>query len=405
VNFTDLRECFLQFRRSFAVRLAVLFLATLTATRPALAQTETVLYSFCSLANCADGDGASGALIMDSSGNLYGETDFGGANNQGTIYELSTEGVHTVLYSFTNDNGLDVFPIGGVVRDSQGNFYGVENEGGAYYLGSVYKVSPNGTQTVLYNFGSTRYDGNSPNGSLVMDKRGNLYGTTATGGEYGFGTIYGLKPDGTETILYCFNPANGTDGATPYAGLVFDKQGNMYGATNAGGLYNQGIVFELSAEGVYTILYTFGTNSSDGKYPDWSLIIDAQGNLYGVTRSGGAFNSGTAFKLTPGTPWTETILHTFNNTTNDGADPFGTLVIDKQGNLYGATSEGGGVSNLGTVFKLSPTGTETILYDFVGGQTGDTPSGGLLGDSSGNLYGTTLYGGANSYGVIYKITP
>ncbi len=271
-----------------------------------------------------------------------------------------------------------------------------------------------GVETILHSFaGGT--DGATPIAGLVMDSSGNLYGTTYSYGSLGGGTVFKLTPGTggayTETILHSF--AGGTDGANPYAGLVMDSSGNLYGTTfGGGGSSSYGTVFRLTpATGgsyIETILHSFA-GGTDGANPYAGLVMDSSGNLYGTTESGGgSSNHGTVFKLTPGTggTYTETILNSFAGGT-DGVNPYAGVVMDSSGNLYG-TTEYGGSSNSGTVFKLTPgtggTYTETILHSFAGGTNdGSYPFAGLVMDSSGNLYGTTQTGSSGGNGTVFEI--
>jgi len=247
----------------------------------------------------------------------------------------------------------------------------------------------------------------NPEQGLVRDSAGNLYGTTIQGGIYSYGNSYGtvfkIDTAGTETLLHSFNPYNGDyDGSWPLGGsLVRDSAGNLYGTTYIGGLNYRGTVFELDPNGIESILYDFGsTGAGDGAYPSGTLVRDTAGNLYGVTMQGGAFEGGTVFKLDAND--NETIVHSFGGS-GDGAPPGGALAMDRAGNLYGTTT-GGGSSYFGTVFKLDPSGKETVLHTFVGKQ-GNGPDWGVVRDSKGNLYGTTQYGGAYGGGVVFKVTP
>jgi uncharacterized repeat protein (TIGR03803 family) len=210
----------------------------------------------------------------------------------------------------------------------------------------------------------------------------------------------------TETVLWNFDDVSGTDAENPYAGLVRDSSGNLYGTTIAGGTHNAGTVFEITSSGVESVLWNFG-GTGDGSTPYAKLYRDSSGNLYGTTDYGGIYGEGTVFELSKSAGvWVELRLYSFGGT-GDGAYPLAGLIADSSGNLYGTTYNGGAYAN-GTVFKLAPTvGTwnESWLYSFVGASTGWEPYGGLFKDSSGNLYGTTERGGASGYGTVFEIVP
>ncbi len=326
----------------------------------------------------------------------------------------------TVLHNF-NDNGKDGFnPYGALIFDKAGNLYGTTVWGGAYDAGTVFELTPKGggvwTETVLHSFNPNDKDGTFPWGTLIFDGAGNLYGTTQTGGAYGYGTVFEMTPEGKvwkEKVLHNFNAATGKDGAGPLAGMIFDGTGNLYGTTELGGAYEYGIVFELSPKtgGGWTekVLHSFNPNTKDGVAPNASLIFDTAGNLYSTTLEGGAFGLGTVFELSPktGGGWKEKLLHSFNSNNKDGYFPFAALTFDGSGNLYGATSVGGAKYG-GVAFELTPkTGggwTEKILYDF--GYPGATdPFGQLIFDGSGNLYGTTGTNGPDDSGSVFKLSP
>jgi uncharacterized repeat protein (TIGR03803 family) len=231
----------------------------------------------------------------------------------------------TLLYTFTGGaDGGD--PIGGLIMDAQGNLYGTTAEGGNLAClqgcGTVFKLDTRGNETVLYSFIGTGGDGYFPSATLVQDVQGNLYGTTQVGGAYGYGTVFKVNPSGSETVLYSFSGAG--DGGDPnFAGLVTDNQGNLYGTTYFGGTYGYGTVFKLDSTDVETVLSSFTGVGGDGAGPSGGLVRDAQGNLYGTTESGGAnggtFGYGTVFKVD--TTGKETVLHSFNG--NDGYQPWG----------------------------------------------------------------------------------
>ena len=330
--------------------------------------TEKVLYDF-----GKDGAGAhpQPGMIFDSAGNLYGTTVTGGSSDRGTVFELSPGGnggwTARLLHSF-NKNGSDgYYPCGNLIFDPAGNLYGTTFNGGIHYGGTVFQLSPNGsgdwTENVLYSFDFNGSDGIDSFAGLVLDHAGNLYGTTEEGGAYGVGTVFELSPDGSggwsEKVVHSFD-YNGSDGGQPEAGLILDAAGNLYGATVYGGSYGNGAVFELSphANGDWSekVLYSFG-NGIDGAQPYAGLVFDAGGNLYGATAAGGVNGTGTVFKLTPtqGGSWDETVLHNFDAANgSDGDYPEGSLILDHAGNLYGTSNLGGGHYNSGTVFQLTP---------------------------------------------------
>ncbi len=390
--------------------LAALSVLLLVSVPPAHGQTETVLYSF---QGSPDGADPLGALVLDKEGNLYGVTGEGGARFYGTVFELTPQGTETILHSFGPNGGDGYDPLAGVVRDKKGNLYGTSIYGGAYGGGTVFKLTPSGSETILFSFGANGTDGYSPTAPVVLDKKGNLYGTTAKGGPHGAGTVFKLTRKGSETILHSFDAAIG-DGSEPSGGVVLDKEGNLYGTTEFGGAYGCGngygcgTVFKLTPKGKETILHSFNNNGTDGFYPLGGVVMDKNGNLYGTTLYGGAYSCfgygcGTVFELTP--PGTETILYSLNRDNGtDGFNPFAGLVRDETGNLYGTTFFGGAYSD-GTVFEVTPSGTETILSSFGSNGDGHLPSGGLVLDKKGNLYGTTAKGGAYGYGTVYKVTP
>ncbi len=305
-----------------------------------------------------------------------------------TIVQAAQAQTFTTLYNFTGskDGG---YPYVGLIQGPTG-FYGTTFYGGAYDAGTVFEVTRAGTETVLYNF-SGGADGGQPYAALVRDSLGNLYGTTADGGAHGNGTLFEVSPTGTETVLHSFAY---TDGAYPSGGLIRDKAGNLYGTTTRGGSSGEGTVFKVDTAGTETVLHSFAGGTTDGAFPYLTrLHQDASGNLYGVTEEGGASNLGVVFEVTAGGAFS--VLHSFAGAPTDGAFPSGPLMRDSEGNLRGTTQAGGGFS-LGTVYELSSTGTLTLLHSFAGGLTdGSYPYGGLVQDSLGNLYGTTTGGGVS----------
>jgi len=358
----------------------------------AIAQTERVIYSF---TDPADGMNPYAGLVIDSNGNLYGTTQAGGAYGFGTVFEVSAIGTKKTLYSFGAQSGDGMYPDAGLVRDGSGNLYGTTHDGGEHGFGTAYKVTKSGKETVLYSFGGFTGDGNYPFAGLVRDSKGNLYGTANSGGEYGYGTVFMVTPLGTETLLHSFD---NTDGASPWGGLVFDKSGNLYGTTFLGGSNNLGVVFQVSPSGEETVLYNF--SGPDGKNPNAGVILDAKGHLYGTTQGGGSADYGTVFEVT--SSGTEKVLYNFHY--SDGANPMGKLIRDAKGNIFGTTYDGG-TGEVGTVFEVTHLGVETVLHNFTLSSDGDYPVYvGLVSDKSGNLYGTTSQGG-NGYGTVFEVTP
>ena len=387
---------------------------TVTLATAALAQSETVIYSF---TGGSDGADPNGGVVLDSKGNLYGTVFSGGANGAGAVFELSpnTGGgwTETVIYSFGFTTGAGFLPSSGLIFDTQGNLYGETLAGGTTGAGTIFELSPgsNGTWTekTLYNFaGGT--DGTVPfSGTLALDSSGILYGITQSGGTFGFGTVFqlvaGTNGTWTKNILHSF--AQDDDGGLPYAEqLVLDSSGNVYGTTLQGGAHDYGVVFELvrGSGGTWSgkILHAF-MGGVDGSAPEGGVTFDAAGNLYGNS-------SYSVFQLVPGSNgrWTENIAHEFRGGT-DGSGPDSILTLDQAGNLYGTTYGGG--QHRGTVFQLTPhsngTWTKTILHGFTStGGDGVFPFfAGLAIDPHGNLFGTTSSGGNSNAGVVFEVVP
>jgi uncharacterized repeat protein (TIGR03803 family) len=316
----------------------------------------------------------------------------------GTAQSVRAQTLH-VLYNFAGSaDGGD--PFASLIRDAAGNLYSTVDYGGTSFAGAVFKVAPNGTETVLYSF-SGGADGAYPFSPLVRDSAGNLYGTTSMGGSANAGVVFKVTPSGTETVLHSFT--GGADGVTPIGGLLRDNTGNLYGTTSQGGSYNDGVLFKLTPHGKETILHTFTGSTRDGKYPSYtSLLMDAQGNFYGVTEEGGAADGGILYKLS--TTGKLTILHSFKGGTTDGCNVLGTPFMDAAGNFYGTTSSCG-THTLGTVWRVSKSGKETVLHSFAGGTTdGKYPLAGVIVDANGNLYGNTETGGSDDVGTVYEIS-
>jgi len=413
---------------------AILFFATLgllflTTAAPAFATSkEKVLYSFCAQQLCPDGSNPVAGLIPDAAGNLYGTSVYGGISNCphgcGTVFELSQvngKWKEKVLHHFENNGEDGFYPAASLIFDRLGNLYGT-TAGSAYGGGgSVFELTPGKDgkwkEKILYSFGSE-----APLGSLIFDAEENLYGTTFYGGAYSDGTVFMLAPGKngrwTESVLHNFD-YNGADGFSSRAAVIFDTSGNLYGTTVLGGTGGNGTVFEMTPgqNGSWTeqVIYDF-TGGSDGSLPTTGLVLDASGSLYSTAIAGGAGDWGTVFKLAPGKngEWTFTVINSFDQ--SDGDSPDGSLIIDVYGNLYGTTNGGGAYDancdypGCGTVYELTPgsggTWTETVLHSFNdNGVDGYQPYGSLVMDRNGNLYGTTNAGGAHGYGTVFEVTP
>ncbi len=443
-------------KRRHGIREAWLIWAALTilwadalSSRAQAAATQTVLYSFKGPSRGAD---PSSGLIRDAAGNMYGTTSRGGATGNGVVYKVDPAGNQTVLYSFTGgaDGGM---PEGGVIGDGAGNLYGINwgGDGGLIYKlnpagiltvlhrfsiseglpagglirdaaanlygttqgaldesgGTVYKLDPAGNHTVLYRF-SGGADGGNPAAGVIRDSTGNLYGTTPYGGVIspncvrGCGVVFKVEPAGHETVLYSFQ--GGSDGGEPFTALTADS-GNLYGTTSIGATCGGcGVVFRLDAAGHLTVLYSLGYGHGMS-----GLFRDSAGNLYGTYQVDAYSMTGVVFRVTPTGQFTN--LYTFpGSTLLNGAFPATGVLGDGAGNLYG-TAYGGfahagpGASacatGCGVVFKLNAAGSQTVLYRFP--VEPENPVGGLIRDASGNLYGTTITGGASDAGVVFRL--
>jgi uncharacterized repeat protein (TIGR03803 family) len=362
---------------------------------------ETVLHNFTGGADGGYPSPSSGSLVMDSAGNLYGATSGGGSSGPGVVFKVDPSGDETVLYNFTG--GKDgAYPQASVVRDSAGNLYGTTSNGGPAGIGTLFELNPAGHETVLYGFVETG-EGNSPQAGVVQDWAGNLYGTTNGGGTYNAGTVYKIDPDGRYRTLYNFT--GGNDGGNPYGGVILGWDGNLYGVAGGAGPSNAGLVYKLDLRGHEAVLYSF-TGGADGASPN-GVVMDGAGNLYGTTMDGGSSGVGVVFKVDPSGH--ETALHTF--TGPDGRHPYAGVTLDLAGNIYGTTFFGGssgvyGGLGAGVVYKIDSNGNYSLLHNFTFGPDGGLPWGDLILDWNGNLYGTTWSGGPPSGdypGVVFKI--
>jgi uncharacterized repeat protein (TIGR03803 family) len=372
---------------------AVVFpvIACFLATPPAAAQTLTTIASF----NGTNGVDPTTGVTIDASGNLYGTTRLGGANNDGTVFEIARgSNTITTVASFNGTNGT--LPFGGVTFDAAGNIFGASQQGGVNGFGTIFEIA-NGSNTIstLASFNGTT--GSNPISHLTIDAAGNLYGTALTGGSNNVGTVFELvKGSNTISSLASFTGANGQN---PGTSITFDAAGNLYGVTPSGGANGFGTVFEI-ANGSNTITTLASFNGANGKFPSPGLIIDAAGNMYGIAETGGANNDGTVFEILRGSN-TITTLATFNGI--NGINPEAGLTRDAAGNLFGTTNSGG-ANNDGTVFEIaSGSSSITTLVSF-SSTTGFGIDSGVTLDAAGNLYGVTSQGGANGDGTVFEVT-
>lgn len=376
------------------------------ATPRMQAQTLSVLYNF---TNGSDGGTPLAGLTSDGKGNLYGTASAGGSG-YGTLFKLGPVGPGWTLspvYSFAS--GTDgATPTARLQARSGRIFYGTTSLGGSSGAGTVYKVSPSG-ESVIYTFLGGSGGAQPSPGDLAFDRGGNIYGTTSAGGANGNGTVFelvhGKKGTWKEKLLYSFG--QGTDGTVPVGGVTFGTPNTLYGTTSTGGTYGYGTVYQLKrsrSTWTETILYNF-QNGNDGGSPYAGVILDQSGNLYGATVSGGGGSGGTVFELSPAQGgWMYAVLYSWPGWPLSAS--FRNLFLDASGNLYGTTHCDG--YGYGTVFKLTPsngTWTNTLLYNFTGGGNGYNLFSNLILDNQGNLYGTTSAGGAYGYGIVFEITP
>ena len=448
------------------VLVAAIIALALLGSRPGAGQQkpkpqEQVLYSFQD--NGQDGIQPEASLIFDNAGNLYGTTYLGGSGGDGSVFELSPNSgggwSEKILYNFQFNSAQGTIPSSGLVFDKGGNLYGTTEQGGTgdcgfeMACGTVFELAPqpdgSWSETVLYSFQSTP-DGAFPSGNLVFDNGGNLYGTTASGGNpscdsYGCGTVFELSPQFSgwaEAVIYDFQGS--PDGENPDAGVIFDAAGNLYGTTVGGGANSNqqcvsdsacGTVFELTPKvgGGWNETVLHSLSFAEGSNPESGLIFDKSGNLYGTTSLGGPgacpsgdlIGCGTVFELSPssGGGWSATVLHSFQANGKDGRHPRTALVLDHAGVLYGTTYTGGrfncsssDIIGCGTVFELSPhsNGNWTEKIFSFNGKDGQRPFGNLIFDTGGTLYGTTEFGGTGGCkgefgyvagcGTVFEIT-
>jgi len=405
--------------------LAAVIIVTIATTQAAPAQTYTVIHDF---TGGGDGGDPYNGLTIDAAGEFYGTAAVGGSYGHGVVFKLARGGPNwafTTVYSFAG--GSDgASPQGRIAIASNGALYGTTDGGGGqgcstYGCGTVFRLIPpitipktartTWTEVPIHIFNGN--DGSHPQGDLTFDDSGNIYGTTIGGGDFNWGTVYELSRSGqvwTHNIL--FSARNDADGAEPHGGVIFDKSGNLYGVCQFSSV-GLGTAFQLSPSGsewAEHTIHSFNFGGDNGAEPLGGLLIDDLGNLFGGTLYGGSFPAGGAvYELTPsGNGWTYATIHSF--TDGDGG-PVDKLIMDAAGNLYGTTLTGGAYGQ-GTVFKLTPSGgawIHTSLHDFCQAgypcPDGYEPMSALVLDGQGNIYGTALRGGASGHGVVFEITP
>jgi uncharacterized repeat protein (TIGR03803 family) len=360
---------------------------------------ETVLHSF--VRGPEGNQPYLAGVILDRDCNLYGTTSFNGAGGNGAVYKLDVSGTATVVYAFPGTHDGEYTYNAGVTLGSDGHLYGTTDYGGGHGAGIIYQLDRDGDERVLHTFDFFSVTGyGQPTAGVTRDEAGNFYGTTFIGQAdegFGFGVVYKVDASGRAAVLHNFTGA--ADGGNPYGGVILDSKGNVYGTASGGGASGNGVVFEIDTSGHEDVLYSF-SGGADGGGPLGSLLRDPQGNLYGTTNGGGISGAGVVFKID--TSGRETVLYTFSGGA-DGGYPFAGLIRDLAGNFYGTTS-GGGASGAGVVFKIDSSGRETAMYSFTGGDDGNGPLWVTLArDSAGDLYGTTSGGGTSNAGVIFKV--
>jgi uncharacterized repeat protein (TIGR03803 family) len=400
--------------------------AVAAVTLPASAQStasQKLLYVFGQSSSSDTGFYPYGGLTKGPDGRLYGTTLQSGAfgNDTGLVYAIKPNGGLTVLHIFTGDSTDPGFPMAALTVGSDGNLYGTAS-GAKFFTadspnGSVFRLSPTGTESVLYSFKGAPGDGTAPNTALIQGGDGDFYGTTAAGGAHNAGCVFKISLSGEESLVYSF--AGGADGADPAGKLLLGSDGNLYGTTLGGGKFGLGTVYRLTLKGSESVLYSFGSQKNDGMIPFGGLVQTADGNFYGTTSAGGAAAGGTVFQMTPAGAMT--VLHAFTSfSANDGSSPIGSLTLGTDGNLYGMTTAGGShavrYGGGGTAFMITPQGNETVLFSFgagykPGGEDGTrsardglNPADSLLEDGAGVFYGATQGGGSADAGTVFKLT-
>ena len=352
------------------------------------------LHTFASYPDAANPHGSG---VFDSNGNMFGTSEGGGANGVGAIWEISKAGVYSVVYSFVGPNDGEE-PYGSVTFDALGNMYGTATYGGSFYWGTVWKMTPTGVLTVLYNF-SNGTDGANPYGDVAIDASGNIYGTAANAGS-GNGTVWEITASGSFKVLHTFNGL--TDGSSPNNGPTLDASGNLYGTTYVGAAmgsgYGYGTIWEINSGGQFKVLHAF-TGGADGGTPEWCVTLDANGNIFGTAGGGGANNNGTVWEIN--SSGTFSVVYTFTGG-SDGGFPFAGVAFDAAGHMFGTAGRGGDFDK-GTVWEMSNTGSFATLHSF-NGTDGFFPEGTLTLDANGDLFGVASYNGIEfGNGAIFEM--
>jgi uncharacterized repeat protein (TIGR03803 family) len=390
-------------KRLYLTLIAVFLLPALAG-----AQTFTTLYNF---SGGTDGASPIAGVIQDSLGNLYGTTYQGGGSDDGVVFRLDTAGNESALYSFSGGtDGSE--PFGPVLRDSEGSLYGSTAYGGDLQkclvsgpgCGVVFKIDTAGNETVLHTFTGGKTDGCVPVGALQMDASGNLYGTASGCGAHAKGAVFKLTPNGKESLMHSF-AGGSSDGAYP-GSVLMDKEGNLYGVTQGGGGKNCGgegcgVLFKLSKKGTLTMLHRFAGGARDGCQPEGSVAMDGAGNLYGTATVCGSAGEGNVWKVNKS--GSETILHNFAGGSSDGCLPEAGVVLDSSGNLYGDTASCG-ASDYGTLYELSASGEFSLRLSF-DGSNGSQPVDNLLWTANSELLGTAFAGGTSNFGTVFSYIP
>ena len=404
----------MRFRRAvLAAALTLVVMLALVGSQAAQAQTFTTLYTFTWNGFQTDaGYEPVGQPVVDGSGNIFGTTEqggtYGGACEDigcGTVWEYSSSGTLSVLHSFDYYDGN--FLIGGVMLDKLGNVFGTTVEGGSYGSGTVFEIKSDGTFSTLYNFGAVRGDPANIWGGVVLDPSGNTYGMSAGGGAFGYGAVWEVSSNGVETVLHSFDR---NDGANPeYTRLHRDSKGNLYGVTQAGGTHGYGVLFEVSSGGTFKVLHNF-KGATDEEHP-YGTLLDYKGSLYGTSQYAGKHGLGAVWRYNLHSARLQ-VLHSFSGA--DGSYPYSGVGCQRDeknlctGNLFGTTL-GGGTWNYGTVWKIDSSGTFASLHSFSGNGVG--PLSRPFVDKAGNLFGTTPTPSSDTgepefgaYGTLYEIT-